>query len=97
MNGPRLMVIGTHVATVQQVSRYCLYWSAQVLPVYGLPAPEEIELFVPEAVIACTPLSGDLPIEVPCILWSPLGLQGAVSTQDELYDRLCTLLPTLPR
>ncbi len=87
------MIIGTHVATVQQVSRYCLSWSAEVLPVYGLPNLEEIELFAPEAVIACTPLGCEsLPVGVPCILWSQAGLEQTVSSKGELYNSLRSLL-----
>jgi hypothetical protein len=68
----RIMVIGSHVATVQRVSRYCLEQGAEVLPYYGIPTDEEVTLFAPDVSILCLPIPENFHRQIGqrYILWS---------------------------
>ncbi|AGY60094.1 hypothetical protein [Gloeobacter kilaueensis] len=70
---PRILVIGNEVATVQKVSRFCLAWSADVLPMYGPLTAAAVEPFAPDLIVVCLPYP-DLPaLEQPCLYWSEAG------------------------
>lgn len=92
----RILVVGTNVSLVQQVSRYCLLWGAEVLPYYTAPTVEEICLFSPEVWVLCPPLPSDLMYTAqPHILWSeqPVSTHLPVaSTRTELAALLLTSL-----
>jgi hypothetical protein len=90
----RVIVLGQSVSTVQYVSRYCLAQGADVLPYYGFPTLEEVELFDPQILIFCLPVPESLlkQFSQPCILWSEQneGLPQ-VSTRKDLEATLQTL------
>ncbi|MBC8120994.1 MAG: hypothetical protein H7Y22_04040 [Gemmatimonadaceae bacterium] len=93
----RILVVGTDVSMVQQVSRYCLVWGAEVLPYYSTPTAEEICLFSPEVWVLCPPLPDGLTYtaDQPHILWSeqPVSTHLPVaSTREELVALLLTSL-----
>lgn len=68
------MIIGKLVTTVQRVSRYCLEQMVEVLPYYGIPSREDIDLFDPDVLIICLPAPDNLYLQIdkPFILWSEL-------------------------
>jgi len=68
----RIMVIGSNVATVQRVSRYCLEQGAEVLPYYGIPTDEEVTLFAPDVSVLCLPICENFRPQIgqPYIFWS---------------------------
>ncbi|WP_339384086.1 hypothetical protein [Gloeocapsopsis crepidinum] len=83
----RIMVVGTNVTTVQQVSGYCLKWGAEVLPYYGTPNEEEIRLFEPQIWVICLPIPENLqlPTNAHLIIWEdPPAVLQAVSSRAEL-------------
>ncbi|MES1025465.1 hypothetical protein ABN584_21440 [Gloeocapsa sp. BRSZ] len=93
----RIIVIGTSVVSVQQVSGYCLQWGAEVLPYYGIPNEEEICLFKPHIWVLCLPIPQNLhlPTDAVLIIWEePSTVLQAISTRAELIlclDRLAQL------
>ncbi|KAF3890865.1 hypothetical protein DA73_0400007650 [Tolypothrix bouteillei VB521301] len=92
------MVIGSHVATVQRVSTYCLQQNAEVFPYYGIPMNEEITLFAPHILVFCLPINEALEhhsLLQPCIFWSEQPKNEdlpSVNTPTELYTRLQEVL-----
>ncbi len=68
----RILIFGRSVTTVQRVSRYCLKQGIEILPYYGIPTVEEVNLFTPDLVILCLPAPENflLQIDRPFILWS---------------------------
>lgn len=68
------MILGKLVTSVQRVSRYCLEQMVEVLPYYGVPSAEEINLFDPDILIICLPAPQQLYLQTdkPFILWSEL-------------------------
>lgn len=68
----RIPIFGRTVTTVQRVSRYCLNQGIEILPYYGIPTVEEVNLFAPNLLILCLPAPENffLQIDRPCILWS---------------------------
>lgn len=80
-----------NVATVQRVSSYCLEWGAEVLPYYGMPQEQEIELFDPQLWVICLPVAVNLklPINAPILIWEePPTVLQASSTRAELLANL---------
>ena len=68
----RILIFGRTVITVQRVSRYFLKHGIEILPYYGIPTEEELNLFAPEVLILCLPAPENffLQIDRPFILWS---------------------------
>lgn len=90
----RIIVVGTNVITVQQVSSYCLETRAEVLPYYGLPSEEEIYLFDPDIWVMCLPIPPNLqlPTNAHLIIWEePPAVLQAVSSRVELFTCLAEL------
>lgn len=93
MERHRVMVIGSHVNTVQRVSNHCLKKNLEVFPYYGVPLMEEINVFAPHVLVLCLPIPNDFQCQTsqPWILWSEQGMDeelALVSTTTELYARL---------
>lgn len=99
MERHRITVIGGNVTTVQRVSSYCLKKNLEVLPYYGIPKVDDINLFAPYALVLCLPMPDDFQchIPMPYILWSEQVInEGLVTTQtEELYVRLQKAQKTL--
>jgi hypothetical protein len=71
MERHRIMVIGNKITTVQRVSSYCLKKKLEVLPYYGIPRVDDINLFAPHALVLCLPIPEfQYQIHQPYILWS---------------------------
>ncbi|WP_146087199.1 hypothetical protein [Chroococcidiopsis sp. TS-821] len=87
----RIMVVGTNITTVQEVSSYCLESQAEVLPYYGTPSKEEVDLFKPQIWVICLPIPQNLqlPTNAHLILWEePPAVLQAVSNRAELLTCL---------
>ncbi|BAY13960.1 hypothetical protein NIES2098_71580 [Calothrix sp. NIES-2098] len=96
----RIMIVGSNITTVQRVSSYCLKKSPHVLPYYGIPTNEEMNLFAPDILVLCLPIpeSFQHQIRQPYILWSD-NLTFAdlrlpfVNNPKDLYELLCEVVP----
>jgi hypothetical protein len=70
--GERIMIIGQNIPLVQRASFHFSKQGAEVLPYYGFPSVEEVELFNPDLIVLCSFVPQEFlkSLKRPYLIWS---------------------------